>query len=44
MMQVWRWILVAVTVGVLAGCADMSSSIYESTPVMPVSIPPSAGD
>lgn len=44
MKRICSWILVAVTLGLLTACAGMSSSIYESTPVVSDSIPPSAGD
>ncbi len=44
MKKVCSWILVAVTVGLLSACAGMSTSIYESTPVAAVSMPPSVGD
>jgi hypothetical protein len=44
MKRICSWILVAVTVGVLTACAGMSTSVYESTAVDPVSIPPSVGD
>ncbi len=33
MKKISSWLLVAVTVGVLTGCAGMSTSVYESTPV-----------
>lgn len=37
MKKIWSWILVAVTVGVLAACAGMSTSMNESTAVDEVS-------
>lgn len=42
MNKFYRWILVAITLGVLTACADMGTSVYESTAVTPTSIPPSA--
>jgi hypothetical protein len=44
MKKICRWILIAVAAGVLTACAGMNTSVYESTAVDPVSVPPSAGD
>jgi hypothetical protein len=44
MKRLCSWILIAVTAGVLTACAGMNTSVYESTPVNPASVAPSAGD
>jgi len=44
MKRICSWMLVAVTVGLLTACAGTSTSVYESTPVISDSFPPSAGD
>lgn len=47
MNKIYRWILVAITLGVLSACANMGApdaGVYEGTAIEPVSIPPSVGD